>query len=74
MELFGRFFRTNRKLHGLGAYRWSYFGREVKGHERMAALVHPFNASSWIQDREDRKRSGREHSTNAGARFMSRIL
>lgn len=34
----------------------------------------PFSASPRIQDRADRKRSRREHSTTTGARFVGRAL
>jgi hypothetical protein len=59
---------------GIDTCRGSYSVREVKGHERAAAVVHPIKASPQTQDREDRKRSWREHSTNTGARFAGRAL
>jgi hypothetical protein len=47
---------------------------EAKGHERAAEVVHPIKASLWTQDREDRKRSWREYSTNTGTRSTGRAL
>jgi hypothetical protein len=57
-----------------GARRWSNSVREVKGHERAAAVVHPIKVSPRTQDRVDRKRSRREYPTNTGARFAGRAL
>jgi hypothetical protein len=57
-----------------GTRRWSNSVREVKGHERAAAVVHPIKVSPRTQDRVDRKRSWREHPTNTGARFAGRAL
>lgn len=59
---------------GIDTHGWSNSEREVKGHERAAAVVHPIKASPWTQDREDRKRSRREYPTNTGARFAGRAL
>jgi hypothetical protein len=59
---------------GPGTWRRSNSVREVKGHERAAAVVHPIKASLRTQDREDRKRSWREYLTNTGARFAGRAL
>jgi hypothetical protein len=66
--------RSCRGSAGTGTHRWSNSEREVKGHERAAAVVHPIKASPRAQDREDRKRSRREHLTNTGARFAGRAL
>jgi len=52
------------ELAELGAHRRLDSVREARGHERAAALVHPIKASPRTQDREDRKRSRREHPTN----------
>jgi hypothetical protein len=61
---FGRDVRSCRQL--CGAWRASSVDsvREARGHERAAAVVHPIKASPRAQDREDRKRSRREYSTN----------
>jgi hypothetical protein len=57
-----------------GTRRRSYSVREVKGHERAAAMVQPIKVSPRTQDRVDRKRSRREYPTHTGARFAGRAL
>ena len=61
---FGRIVRFCRQLCGAWHASSVYFEREARGHERAAAMVHPIKVSPRTQDREDRKRSWREHSTN----------
>jgi hypothetical protein len=57
--LFERSVRSCRQLYGAWHASSVDSVREAKGHERAAAMVHPFKASPRTQDREDRKRSWR---------------
>jgi len=53
-----------RTLRGRGGPRQSNSERETKGMRGRQRWFNPSSASPWIQYREDRKRSWREHSTH----------